>query len=190
MVTNKSLSCDTTHKDCIWEEVNAVCIVLFLNIRYSSDLQKLNPKGPRFGICTQRSCHLYYSHGGGCRWLFNNGTFAWSSHNRGTFIAMQGCRMSTPLPSILSLEDKFPDKLRLSIVRPMLKEGNERYCNKYRPICLVSSNVLEYYIDKALWMSCVTLRRYVKFGLEQVYYIYHRKIFVKVMNSKQNITDI
>lgn len=53
-------------------------------------------------------------------------------------------------PSFLSLEDKFPDKLRLSIVRPMLKEGNERYCNKYRPIRLVSSNVHEYYIEKAL----------------------------------------
>lgn len=148
--------------------------MLLLNIRYSSDLQKFDPKDPRFGIRTQRSCHLYYSHGGGGRWLFNNGTFAWSSHNRGTLSPCKdaGCRPHSP--SFLSLEDKFPDKLRLSIVRPMLKEGNEWYCNKYRPIRLVSSNVHKYYIEKALWMSCGTSRRYVKygpgrFGLQQVY---------------------
>lgn len=82
--------------------------MLFLSIRYSSDLQKLNPKDPRFRMRTQRSCHLYCSHGGGCRWLFNNGTFGWSSHNRGTFIAVQGRRMSTPLPKFLISGRQIP----------------------------------------------------------------------------------
>lgn len=171
------------------------CCFKFLNIRYSSDLQKLYPKDPRFGIRTQRSCHLYYSHGGGGRWLFNKGTFAWSSHNRGTFIAVQGCRMSTPLPKFLISGRQIPWQAKVvnsktnakggkwMVLQQLLTNTFSKFKRSWILYWKGIMNELWHFKEiREVWPRTVWFRT----GIQ--YYIYHRKICVKVMNSKQDIT--